>query len=127
MIVIGSHVQKTIPPAGCLKELDKVEFIEFHSIVCWKRAASQDEVKRWLPRLEEDLPRGITCAVFTSRQRLDVNSEDKEDELRIATRIYRRRSLPLSEPEVPDSFLIAREGSPPAISAPKGLGSNARS
>jgi uncharacterized protein YgbK (DUF1537 family) len=87
LIVIGSHVQKTSRQLEFLLEKKNIAPIEFntHLVVDDKKFA--EERNRVQKLCNESIEAGKTTVVYTCRNRFDLNTENKEDELRIAVKI----------------------------------------
>lgn len=87
LIVVGSHVQKTTLQLERLKRADCIDFIEFDVRTVTNEAAFTAERARVLHQEEKSLREGRTAAVYTSRARLDANTGNAEDDLRLSLRI----------------------------------------
>lgn len=87
LIIVGSHVQKTTLQLDFLKRRCPIEFIEFDVRTVNDESAFANERARVLCQEEKALREGRTAAVYTSRTRLDANTGNAEDDLRLSLRI----------------------------------------
>ncbi|MDR3166489.1 MAG: hydroxyacid dehydrogenase [Treponema sp.] len=87
LIVIGSHVQKTTRQLELLLEGGAVEAFMFdtHLVIDEDKFARETERVRELAN--DALDAGKTTVIFTNRKRFDLNTGNKEDELRISVKI----------------------------------------
>lgn len=110
IIVIGSHVSKTTAQLGKLKEKDDLRFIEINQHLVVDDAAFAAEMDRVISEAEQCIRDGITCAVYTRRDRFDLNNGSKEDELRLAVKISDAVTSVVSRLTVRPNFIIAKGG-----------------
>lgn len=111
IVIAGSHVNKTTRQ---LEELKKcrypVEMIEFnqHLIVTPKGLAP--EVDRVVALVNEKIQRGKTVAVYTRRERFDLDTDDKEKQLGISVEISDAVTSIIAKLSVRPNFIIAKGG-----------------
>ena len=111
IVIAGSHVNKTTRQ---LEELKKcrypVEMIEFnqHLIVTPKGLAP--EVDRVVALVNEKIQRGKTVAVYTRRERVDLDTDDKEKQLGISVEISDAVTSIIAKLSVRPNFIIAKGG-----------------
>ena len=87
LIVIGSHVQKTSRQLELLMEKKDIVSIEFNTHLVIDDGKFAEERNRVQKLCNQSIEEGKTTVVFTCRNRFDLNTGNKEDELRIAVRI----------------------------------------
>lgn len=88
LIIVGSHVNKTTRQLEALKHSRfPIAFLEFNQHLVLQEGGLKGEVARVTALAEEQLRAGYTCAVYTRRDRFDLDTDDKEAQLRIATEI----------------------------------------
>ena len=110
-MIAGSHVNKTTRQ---LEELKKcrypVEMIEFnqHLIVTPKGLAP--EVDRVVALVNDKIQRGKTVAVYTRRERFDLDTDDKEKQLGISVEISDAVTSIIAKLSVRPNFIIAKGG-----------------
>ncbi|MBE6632054.1 MAG: hydroxyacid dehydrogenase [Ruminococcaceae bacterium] len=122
LIVIASHVKKTTEQFEELKKCEKVSFICFDQHTVLKEGAIEKEVARVIGEAEKLISDGKTVAVYTRRDRVDINTGNKEDELKIATKISDSVTSIVKNLSVRPSFLIAKGGITSSDIGTKGLG-----
>ncbi len=111
IILVGSHVKKTTLQ---LEELHHcrypVEFIEFNQHLVLEEGGLSREVDRVVALAEEKIRAGRTVAVHTRRQRLDLDTQDKEKQLLISVEISDAVTSIIGRLTVQPSFIIAKGG-----------------
>lgn len=113
LIVVGSHVQKTTAQLNELRKLPSVVFIEFDVT---NLAAVADIVRQ----AEENLSRGLTVTIYTSRKVLDMG--DAEGNLAASVNISAALTDIVRSLNVRPKFLIAKGGITSADIGTKALG-----
>ena len=113
LIIIGSHVQKTTAQLDELKKLPSVAFVEFD-------VSNLGSVDRIIQQTEENLSRGRTTAIYTSREVLDVGSAEKN--LAASVNISDALTSIVNRLSVRPKFLIAKGGITSSDVGTKGLG-----
>jgi len=121
IIVIGSHVKKTTAQLAKLKEWDFITFLEFNVHLVADEALFKQETARIIAASEEQIGQGKTVAVYTRRERLDLNTDNKEDELQIAVQISDAVTSIISSLAIRPNFIIAKGGITSSDIATKGL------
>lgn len=109
-IIVGSHVNKTTRQLERLKELDSISFIEFNCFLVTDDRALEEELDRVVRLANERIKDGKTVAVYTRRERLDVHSGNKEDDLRLAVKISEAVTTIASSITVRPNFIVAKGG-----------------
>jgi uncharacterized protein YgbK (DUF1537 family) len=87
LIVIGSHVQKTTRQLELLLAEKTVEAVMFDTHLVTDEDKFAGETERVRRLCNDALDAGKNTVVFTRRQRFDLNTGNKEDELRISMKI----------------------------------------
>ncbi|MBR3498962.1 MAG: hydroxyacid dehydrogenase [Selenomonadaceae bacterium] len=113
LIIVGSHVKKTTDQLAALKKIPSVEFIEFDV----SDLGAVDEIIR---RAEENISRGRTTTIYTSRRVLDLG--DAEKNLAASVKISDALTSIVKRLNVRPKFLIAKGGITSADVGTKGLG-----
>ena len=110
LIVVGSHVKRTTEQLEALLGMSGVEGIEFNQHLVTDEDRFAAEAVRVQTLIREKIAAGITTAVYTRRQRFDVGSGNKEDELRTAKKISDAITGFVSSLDVRPSFILAKGG-----------------
>ena len=113
LIIVGSHVRKTTDQLSALKKIPSGEFIEFDV----SDLGTVDEIIR---RAEENISRGLTTTIYTSRNVLDLG--DAEKNLAASVKISDALTSIVNRIEIRPKFLIAKGGITSADVGTKGLG-----
>lgn len=113
LIIVGSHVKKTTAQLDELKKLSAVEFIEFD-------VSDLSAVDKIIRRAEENISRGQTTAIYTSRVVLTAGSEEKN--LQLSVKISDALTSIVKRLNVRPKFLIAKGGITSSDVGTKGLG-----
>jgi len=113
LIIIGSHVKKTTAQLDELKKIPSVAFIEFDV----KDFGAVDKIIR---QAEENISRGQTTAIYTSREVLDVGNAEKN--LAASVSISNALTSIVNKINVRPKFLIAKGGITSSDVGTKGLG-----
>lgn len=121
IVIVGSHVKKTTRQLECLLEEGSVLPLEFNQHLVLDPKAFNREIQRVSDAADTAISRGENVAIFTRRERLDLNSSDKEDELRLATRISEGVVQIIADLKVRPNFIIAKGGITSSDVATQGL------
>ena len=122
LIVIGSHVQKTTNQLNELKKLKNVEFIEFDVHQVLKAQGLKPEVDRVSDKVNNLLRKGITVAVYTSRERIDLPNDQKEEALKLSVSISTALTNVVKNLTVKPKFMVAKGGITSSDVGVNGLG-----
>lgn len=122
LVVAGSHVRKTTLQLEKLSELPNVEMVIFNQHLVLDPPKMEAEIKRVTALCEQNILEGRTTAVVTRRDRLDINSADGEDELRVAVAISEALTSIIVNLKARPGFLIAKGGITSSDIGVKGLG-----
>ena len=121
LIIIGSHVNRTSEQLQELKASNMVEFIEFNQHLVLNPPEFNKEIERVLKICEEQICNGKTVTIYTRRERFDLDTNCKEDELKISIRISDALTSIVQNLSVCPKFIIAKGGITSSDIATKGL------
>ncbi len=111
LIVAGSHTAKTTAQLEQLQQGSNVITLEFNQHLM---VESEEIVQREIARVIEQctllLSQNRTVALCTRRERLDLNSGNKEDELRISVKISDALTSIVASLQIRPRFIIAKGG-----------------
>ncbi|MDR3139131.1 MAG: hydroxyacid dehydrogenase [Treponema sp.] len=110
LIVIGSHVQKTTRQLERLLEDCPAEAVMFDTHLVTDEDKFTKETERVRRLANDALETGKTTVIFTNRKRFDLNTGDKEDELRVAKKIAAAVTSFVSTLRGKPRFIIAKGG-----------------
>ena len=111
IILVGSHVNKTSRQLAVLQAGNlPMDFITFDQHRVLEKGGLEGELRRVLALCGEKLRAGRSVAVFTRRERLDLDTEDKDAQLRISTQISDALTRVIGELDVRPSFVVAKGG-----------------
>ena len=110
LIVAGSHVQKTTRQLELLLENKNIIPIEFNVHLVTEDGKFAKETERVQVMCNNAIAAGKTTVIFTSRKRFDMDTGNREDELRVSLKIAGAVTGFVSRlPEQP-RFIIAKGG-----------------
>lgn len=111
LLVIGSHVGKTTAQLAKLKESDlPIEYVEFNQHLVLEEGGLERETERVSRLASELIAKGVTAAVYTRRERVDLKGFDPEGQLALSVRISRAVTGVVEGLTERPSFLIAKGG-----------------
>lgn len=110
LIVVGSHVQKTSRQLEALRQDDSLFFLELNQHCAMDTEAFEKECGRVQALMNEAVTGGRTTVLHTKRQRFDLNTGNREDELRLAAKISDAITGLVSALEKQPAFIIAKGG-----------------
>lgn len=110
LIVVGSHVNKTTKQLNALKELKQIVFIEMNQHLVIEEELFLKEQERVHFEVHRTLSEGKTAVVYTRRERFDLNTGNKEDELKMAVKISNAVTDVVTSLTVKPRFIIAKGG-----------------
>jgi len=122
LVIVGSHVKKTTEQLEKLKELTTIEFIEFQTNLVLEPLKFKEECERVIETVESLITSGKTVAVYTSRKRLDLGENKKEEELKLSVSISDAVTSIVTKLQVRPNFLVAKGGITSSDVGTKGLG-----
>lgn len=121
LIIIGSHVAKTTRQLEALKKEKSICFLEFHVGLVSDENAFLEEQRRVIRIMNEQIKNGRTTAVYTSRERVDKDTGNREDDLKLSVKISRAVTGIVEALEVRPSFMLAKGGITSSDVGTKGL------
>lgn len=111
IVVIGSHVNKTTQQfealQGCKKPVALIEFDQ-HRVVL--EHGLEDEVQRVIALTEKHLQTGQNVVVYTRRERFDLQTDDKDEQLKVSVRISDAVTSIIGQLSIRPGFIIAKGG-----------------
>ena len=111
IILIGSHVNKT---SRQLAELQRaglpMDFIQFDQHRVLEDGGLENEVERVLALAEAQILAGRSVTVYTRRERLDLDTADRDKQLEISVRISDAVTSIIGKLNVRPSFVVAKGG-----------------
>lgn len=110
LIVVGSHVQKTSRQLSYLQNDTSLMFLELNQHLALDEAAFRAECGRAKSLLNDAIGSGISVVLHTRRERFDLNSGDKEAELRLAMSISHAITDIVASLTHRPSFIVAKGG-----------------
>lgn len=122
IIIVGSHVSKTTRQLEILRQYEFIEFIELNQHLVVDEAKFQQELERVTVLAGKHIAAGSTVVVYTRRDRFDLNSEDKEEELRLSVKISNGVTSIISGLITRPNFIIAKGGITSSEIGTTGLG-----
>ena len=121
LILIGSHVKRTTQQLEQLKRANFIIFVEFNQHLAVDVHKLDEEQQRVISVVEQEIKAGRSVAVYTRRDRFDLNTSDKEEELRLSVRISDAVAGIAGKLTVRPSFIIAKGGITSSDVGVKGL------
>lgn len=111
IIIVGSHVNKTTKQLEELKKASvPIEFIEFNQHLVLRQGGLEGEVERVVKLIEEKISSGKTVAVYTRRERFDLDTDDKDEQLKVSVKISNAVTSLVSRLQIRPRFIIAKGG-----------------
>ena len=111
IILIGSHVNKTSRQLAALQAAGlPMEFIQFDQHRVLEDGGLEDEVARVLSLAEAHILAGRSVTVYTRRERLDLDTADKDKQLEISVKISDAVTGIIGKLSVRPSFVVAKGG-----------------
>ena len=111
IVLIGSHVKKTTMQFEELKNCKKpLEFIEFHAARVLEEGGLDKEVKEVISKAEEFISKGQSVVVYTSRELVKLDTDDKDKILQISVDISNAVVRVIGDLNIKPSFIVAKGG-----------------
>ncbi|QHQ59658.1 hydroxyacid dehydrogenase [Anaerocolumna sedimenticola] len=121
IIIVGSHVNKTTRQLEQLKSNKKIKFIEFNVHLVVDDNKFRDEQQRVIKEAEESIAEGTTVTVYTRRERFDLNTGNREDDLKLSVKISDAVTSIITSLTIRPNFIIAKGGITSSDVGTKGL------
>ena len=111
IVLIGSHVQKTTLQMRSLQNSSHDMFeIEFQVKKVLEEGGLDKEVDRVLSLAKNKISSGKNVLIYTSRERLDLDTDDKEKQLEVSVQISDAVTSIIGKLGVRPNFIIAKGG-----------------
>jgi uncharacterized protein YgbK (DUF1537 family) len=111
IVIIGSHVQKTTKQFEALKDCKvPLEFIEFDQHRVMEPDGLEQEVDRVIKLAEQNIADSKNVVVYTRRDRFDLDTDDKDAQLKVSIRISDAIASVVGKLTVRPNFIIAKGG-----------------
>jgi uncharacterized protein YgbK (DUF1537 family) len=111
IVLIGSHVKKTTQQFEELKNCKyPLEFIEFHASRVLEDGGLADEVKNVVAKAEEFISKGKSVVVYTSRELVYLDTDDKDKILEASVAISDAVTSVIGNLSIKPNFIIAKGG-----------------
>ncbi|MEA4815428.1 MAG: four-carbon acid sugar kinase family protein [Lachnospiraceae bacterium] len=111
IVIVGSHVNKTTKQLEELKNCKyPISFVEFNQHRVIEENGLKDEVQRVVSVVRQKVSAGETVAVYTRRERFDLDIDDKDKQLKVSVEISDAVSSIISLLDVRPKFIIAKGG-----------------
>lgn len=123
IVLIGSHVNKTTQQFEALRDCRfPAVFIEFDQHQVLAAQGLEPEVRRVVALAGEAVSRGDNAVVYTRRERFDLDTDDKEAQLKVSTQISDAVTSIIGRLPVRPNFIIAKGGITSSDVGTKALG-----
>lgn len=109
IVVIGSHTAKTTAQLEALKDMERLEFIEFNSDLVLEDRL-EEEAARVAKLCSEYIEAGITAVTYTRRKLLTLENDTKEKALLRSVKISEAVLRIVSNLNTAPKFVIAKGG-----------------
>ena len=111
IVIVGSHVNKTTRQLDELRSCRfPIEMIEFNQHLVLVQDGLKGEVARVIALVEEKIRQGRSVAVYTRRERFDLDTDDKERQLLVSVEISDAVTSLITGLTVRPGFIIAKGG-----------------
>lgn len=111
IILVGSHVKKTTMQLDELKNsVHPITFIEFNAHLVKVENGLEQEVERVIKLAEKEISEGRTVAVYTSRELINLDTDDKDKILEASVKISDAVTSIIGKLTVKPSFIVAKGG-----------------
>lgn len=123
IIIVGSHVRRTTEQLEWLRRcLYPIVFIEFNQHLVQQPGGLAREVQRAVALAEEQIAQGNTVAVYTRRERFDLETDDPKAQLAVSVQISDAVAQVIGRLTVRPSFIVAKGGITSSEIGTKALG-----
>ncbi|KAF1299407.1 hypothetical protein BAU15_01815 [Enterococcus sp. JM4C] len=122
LVIVGSHVDLTNRQLTCVKESSlALSFLEFNVNAYFLENSFANEISLNLQRAENEMEKGKTVVISTSRKVEFPPNTSKEEKLEIAVRISNALTEIVSHLSIKPKYVIAKGGITSSDVATKGL------
>ncbi|MCB2293672.1 hydroxyacid dehydrogenase [Clostridium algoriphilum] len=121
LIIVGSHVKKTTEQLEELKKCSFLQSIELNCQLVLEPKKFEAEVDRVLENCERLIGSGKSVAVYTSRKRIDLGLDKKEEELKLSIKISDAVTSIVQRLKIRPKYIIAKGGITSSDVGTKGL------
>lgn len=122
LLIIGSHVGKTTRQLEELRRDTRIRLVEFQVGLVKQEDEFIREQNRVFQEMRTCIETGETVAVYTSRKRLDMDTGNREDDLKISVKISEALTSMIATLDIRPSFIVAKGGITSSDVGIKGLG-----
>ena len=111
LVLVGSHVKKTTDQLNALKTstLD-LDYIEFNADKVKVKDGLKYEVNRIVQMVEKNIAQGKTTVVYTSRKRVELNTNNREEILKASVEISDALTSIVGRLKSRPRFILAKGG-----------------
>ena len=111
IILVGSHVNKTTQQLEALMKTDfPIEFIEFHVASALTPGGLEAETQKIQAMVDEKISQGKTVAVYTSREKISLETTDKDEILKVSVAISDAVTSLIGNLKPSPKFIVAKGG-----------------
>ena len=123
IVIVGSHVNKTTRQLEQLrKSICPLEFIQFDQHLVLEEGGLEREVARVVALAQQHITLGRSVVVFTRRDRLDLDTDEKDRQLEVSVRISDALTSVIEKLTARPAFIIAKGGITSSDVGTKALG-----
>ena len=121
LIIVGSHVKKTTEQLEELKKCKFLKSIELDCHLVLQPKKFEAEVNRVIENCESLINSGKSVVIYTSRKRIDLGPNKKEEELKLSIKISDAVTSIVQRLKTRPSYIIAKGGITSSDIGTKGL------
>lgn len=111
IVIIGSHVKKTTQQFEALRRCKKILiYIEFNQHLVMVENGLKKEAIRVIAEVEKHIKEGKNVVVYTRRDRFDLDTDDKDKQLKISVEISESFTSIIGRLAIRPNFIIAKGG-----------------
>lgn len=111
IVLIGSHVKKTTQQFEALRDCKvPIHFIQFDQHLVLVENGLRNEVVRVIEAAEKHIRSGENVVVYTRRDRFDLATDDKDEQLKVSVQISDAVTSVIGKLSIRPNFIIAKGG-----------------
>lgn len=111
IVIIGSHVKRTTQQFEALRRCEKpLIFLEFNQHLVMVKNGLKKEAARVIAEVERHIKEGENVVVYTRRDRFDLDTDDKDKQLKISVEISDAITSIIGKLGIRPNFIIAKGG-----------------